>query len=87
VHLAQGTPVGHRLKSCLLEGLTAGPPTSMAREKIPERAASACRMKAVATSCRKFRGDPAWPAARAAGSSHLAEIRPGVAFTRSVTAP
>ena len=34
-------------------------------------------------SRRKFRGDPAYPAALAAGSSRFAEIRPDVAATRS----
>jgi len=33
----------------------------------------------------KFRGDPAYPAARAAGSSRFAEIRPPVFPTRSAT--
>ena len=40
-----------------------------------------------ATSRRKFRGDPLYPAARAAGSSRFAEIRPDVFFTRSATGP
>jgi hypothetical protein len=38
-----------------------------------------------ATSRRKFRADPAYPAARAAGSSRLAEILPCDARTRSAT--
>ena len=35
---------------------------------------------ASATSRRKFRADPAYPAARAAGSSRFAEIRPCASF-------
>ena len=40
---------------------------------------------ASATSRRRFRADPAYPAAFAAGSSRFAEIRPFVAPTRSAT--
>jgi hypothetical protein len=40
---------------------------------------------ASATSRRKFRADPPYPAARAAGNSRLAEIRPEVAWTRFAT--
>ena len=38
-----------------------------------------------ATSRRKFRADPSYPAARAAGSSRFAEILPYVLSTRSAT--
>jgi hypothetical protein len=40
---------------------------------------------ACATSRRKFRADPSYPAARAAGSSLLAVIRPADFFTRAAT--
>ena len=40
---------------------------------------------ALATKRRKFRAEPAYPAARASGSSRLAEIRPAVLATRAFT--
>ncbi len=48
----------------------------------PRQSALAC-----ATNRRKFRSDPVNPAARAAGSSRFAEIRPAVFSTRSATSP
>ena len=43
------------------------------------------RALASATSRRRLRAEPAYPAARATGSRRLAEIRPSVTLTRSAT--
>jgi|SRR5689334_5339790 hypothetical protein len=55
--------------------------------RLPRRCSRRQACLAAATRRRKFRSDPAYPAARTAGSSRLAEIRPCVFSTRSATRP
>ena len=74
VQAALGTPVDHQVLTRRPHRRTAAPVMIPPPQLLLRR-----------DHRRKFRGDPLYPAARAAGSSRFAEIRASVLSTRSAT--